>query len=129
MQAVSVASTFQTDQSESIPDPPARFIRLLATHAFEAVEGLRSITQIGSALSVPAARQLALQRNTLRERNEITRDPRQCIASPGGVRMCRVLPHFSEASVVLHTDRRAHAVALRLEWVHNRWRACEVYVM
>ena len=45
------------------------------------------------------------------------------------MRLCRVLPHVAEVSVVVHTERRAHAVALRLEWVHSRWRASEVHVM
>ena len=129
MHALNDDPAFSYDPATPIPDPQARFVRLLAAHAFEAVEGTRSIAQLGGVLSVGAARQLALQRNALRERNAVYRDPRQCTASPGRMRLCRVLPGVAEASVVVHTERRAHAVALRLEWVHSRWRASEVHVM
>ena len=129
MHAINADDAFDDDPSMQIPDPQPRFVRLLAAHAFEAVEGIRSITQLGAALSVGAARQLAMQRNALRERNAVYRDPRQCTASPGRMRLCRVLPHVAEASVVVHTGRRAHAVALRFEWVHSRWRASEIHVM
>lgn len=114
---------------EKIPEPPARFVRALAAHAFEAVEGMRSIAGLGGAISVAAARQLALQRNLLRERRQVYRDRRQCVPSPGRMHLCRVQPDLAEASVVLHTEHRSYAVALRLEWVHGRWRGCEVYVM
>lgn len=129
MHAINDDHAFNYDPATRIPDPQARFVRLLAAHAFEAVEGIRSISQLGGVLSVGAARQLAQQRNALRERNAVYRDPRQCTASPGRMRLCRVLPDVAEASVVVHTERRAHAVALRLEWVHSRWRASEVHVM
>lgn len=129
MRAINADIAFEHDSSTQIPDPQARFVRLLAAHAFEAVEGTRSITQLGAALSVGAARQLAMQRNALRERNAVYRDSRQCTVSPGRLRLCRVLPHIAEASVVVHTDRRSHAVALRLEWAHSRWRASEIHVM
>ena len=129
MHALNADDAFDYELHTQIPAPGPRFVRLLAAHAFEAVEGVRSITQLGGALSVGAARQLAMQRNALRERSAVYRDTRQCIASPGRMRLCRVLPHIAEASVVVHTDRRAHAVALRLEWVHSRWRASEIHVM
>ena len=114
---------------DDIPSPTEKFVRALATQAFEAVEGTRSIAQLGAAISVGAARQLAAQRDTLRERREVFRDPRRCTPSPGRAHLCRISPHVAEATVVLHTGRRAHAVALRLEWAHGRWRAGELYVM
>lgn len=115
--------------AEDIPDPTDRFVRALATHAFEVVEGLRSISQLGTSVSVGAARQLALQRTAMREKRHLYRDARQCAASPGRMHLCRPLQHVAEASVVLHTERRSYAVALRLEWVRGRWRASEVHVM
>lgn len=117
------------DRDDQIPDPPERLVRSLAAQAFEVVEGVRNIAQLGALISVGAARQLASQRTALKERRQVYQDQRTCIPSPGRVHMCRVLPHLAEASVVLHTEHRSHAVALRLEWVHRRWRACELYVM
>jgi hypothetical protein len=80
-------------------------------------------------VSVGAARQLALQRGALRERRQLYRDARSCVPSPGRVHLCRIDPLLIEATVAVHTERRTHAVALRLEWVRSRWRACELYVM
>lgn len=124
-----VAAVTDLDFATEAPDPSARFVRALATHAFEAVEGIRSIAQLGAALSVGAARQLALQRNAMRERRQVYQDERRCVPSPGRMHLCRVLPYIAEASVVLHTEHRSHAVALRLEWVHGRWRASEIHVL
>lgn len=129
MHAVIDIGITEQDYAEDAPDPSAHFVRALATHAFEAVEGLRSIAQLGAALSVGAARQLALQRNALSERRQVYRDQRRCVPSPGRMRLCRVMPYVSEATVVLHTEHRSHAVAMRLEWIHGRWRASEVHVL
>lgn len=129
MRAAVDATPVEYDSHEEVPDPSAHFVRALATHAFEAVEGLRSITQLGAALSVGAARQLALQRNALSERRHAYRDQRRCVPSPGRMRLCRIRPCIAEAAVVLHTEHRSHAVALRLEWIHGRWRANEIHVM
>lgn len=119
----------EQDFAEKVPDPSAHFVRALATHAFEAVEGLRAIAQLGAALSVSAARLLALQRHTLSESRQAYQDERRCVASPGRMHLSRVQPYTAEASVVLHTEHRAHAVSLSLEWVHGRWRASEIYVL
>ncbi len=117
------------DFAEEIPDPQDRFVRRLAARCFEAVEGSRSIQEFGTSISLAAARQLATQRAAQRERRQAISDFRRCIPSPGRLRLCRVLPHIAEATVVLHTEHRSHAVALRLEWSHGHWRACEIYVM
>lgn len=127
--AVPPPPTERAGPANGIPDPSRRFVSMLAAHAFEVVEGTRSIGQLGAAVSVGAGRQLDAQRTALRERRQVYRDRRRCIPSPGSVRLFRVRPDLAEASVVLHTEHRVHAVALRLEWVHRRWRACELYVL
>ena len=66
MYAISADHTLGSDPAELIPDPDAKFVRLLAAHAFEAVEGLRSITQLGAALSVGAALRVAGRRGQRR---------------------------------------------------------------
>lgn len=129
MQARFHPHTLPLDFAEEIPDPQDRFVRRLAALCFEAVEGQRSIHEIDTMLSIGAARQLAMQRTAHRERNQAQHDRRRCVPSPGRLRLCRLFPHVAEATVVLHTERRSHAVALRLEWAHGRWRACEIYVM
>lgn len=129
MQAVFHTHALPLDFAEEIPDPQDRFVRRLAALSFEAVEGIRSIHEIGTMLSIGAARQLAVQRTAHRERGEALRDTRRCVPSPGRIRLCRIFPHIAEATVVLHTEHRSYAVALRLEWAHGHWRACEVYVM
>ena len=115
--------------TSSIPDPAPHFVRALAAHAFEVIEGKRAIAQLGAAITFSAARQLAEQRQAVSERQSAYRDPRTCAASPGPLHLCRVLPHLAEASVAVHTGRRSHAVSLRLEWIHGRWKASEIYVL
>lgn len=129
MYAVTPQQDSRPAERVAIPDPPARFVRALATHAFEAVAGSRNITQLGGAVTFGAARQLALQRAAMQERKHAYRDARRYVPSPGRMHLCRVMPDTAEASVVLHTEHRAFAVALKLEWVRGRWRACEIYVM
>ena len=129
MQAVFASHALPLDYAEEIPDPQDRFVRRLAALSFEAVEGLRSIHEIGTMLSLGAARQLAIQRTAHREHRDALLDRRRCAPSPGRIQLCRLFPHVAEATVVLHTEYRSYAVALRLEWAHGHWRACEVYVM
>lgn len=117
------------EPAKAIPDPSTRFVRALAAHAFEVVEGIRSIAQLGPAISVTAARQLAEQRAALRERQQAFVDARRCAPSPGPAHMCRVEAHVVEAAVVMHTIRRSYSVSMRLEWAHRRWRACDVFVL
>ncbi|GEM_PF-3016174 len=112
-----------------VPEPPAHFVRMLATHAFEAVEGIRSIAQLGYGISVGAARHLAEQRKLLRESRDLYRDHRHCAPSPGPMHLCRISLMRAESTVVVHTAIRAHAVTLSLEWAHGHWRAWDITVL
>jgi len=112
-----------------VPEPSDGFLRGLAAQAYEVVEGVRNLAQLGHMITVGASRQLQIQRSAMVERRSIYRDRHSRLVRMGRVRICRVLPEVVEATVVLHSDRRVHAVALRLEWMHARWRACEVTVL
>ncbi|NLA65733.1 MAG: hypothetical protein GX862_07380 [Leucobacter sp.] len=127
LQAVDTAEA--THPPSHVPDPSSRFIRALAAQAFEAVEGTRSISQLGGSITFSAARLLAIQRQALSERRAIYGDQRSCAPSPGPLHLCRLPPRFAEASVAIHTGLRTYAVALRLEWSHSRWRATEIFVL
>lgn len=111
------------------PDPASSYVAALAAQAFEVVEGVRGIAQLGAAISVGVARTLMMQRALLHERRCIYKDHRGTVVRVGGVQLCRVQPRITEAAAVVHTEQRSHAVALRLEWVHSRWRACELQVL
>lgn len=112
-----------------ISDPPSRFLRALAAGAFEAVEGTRAIAQLGASITVGAARLLAEQRNAVRERSSAYRDLRASSPSPGRAHVCRTSLRVAEASVTMHTGTRSHAMSMRLEWLHSRWKATEIYVL
>ncbi|MBO1902284.1 hypothetical protein J4H92_10040 [Leucobacter weissii] len=113
----------------SIPDPSPGFIRALAVHAFEVLEGSRTIAQLGSLISVGLARELTRLRAVRLERQRVYRDERREVPRASSVRCDRPREEVVEAAVVLRTGKRAHAVALRLEWVHRHWRASDITVL
>lgn len=118
-----------TEPDIHIPDPPEALVRALATRAYEVVQGLRNIAQLGPSVTVGATRQLLAQRAALTELHSFFRDPHLAITRVGGSRICRLQSQTAEASVVIHTDRRTCSVALRLEWLHGHWRASELHVI
>lgn len=113
----------------SIPDPSTRFVRTLALHVFEALHCTRSIAQLSSAISVAAARDLATQRAVLREREAMYHDVRREAAIPGRLHLSRTNERCAEAAVVLHMKQRACVLTFSFEWVHGRWRACEIWLL
>lgn len=112
-----------------IPDPDPAFIRALAVQGYEVVEGTRSLSQLGSLITVGAARSLTMQRTSYGDRRIVYRDARQQRPLATTVRVDRPCDEIAEAAVVLRTRERSHAVALRLEWSHQHWRASELVVL
>lgn len=119
----------QNPAPDGIEDPSPRLLLGLAAQAFEVLEGRRNVAQLGAHFTVGVARELAAQRALLGERRAMHPIRPATLVGAGKVKVCRVLTHVAEASVVLHTDHRSHAVALRVEWVHARWRASEIFVL
>lgn len=116
-------------ETSGLPGPEPRYIAAIAVHAFEALEGARPLAQLGNAVTWRLATQLGRVRAARMERRSLTRDERHSAPRLGRVLTSRPTPHAVEATVVLHTNRRTHAVAMRLEWIDDRWRATELTVL
>lgn len=114
---------------DHIPAPTPNLVCALAVQGFQMLEGERDITQLGPLVSVQLARELVKLRALRRDRERVNRDERRRSPHATGVRITQVGPGVVEASVVLDTGVKAYAVALRLEWVHRHWRACELFVL
>lgn len=117
------------DSEDDIPDPSPGFVRAVAVQGFEVLTGTRSITQLGPLISVGLARHLVALRAVRNDRRIVYRDERRPVPCAGGVRIDVRLPGQAEAAAVVVVGSRAHAVAMRLEWVHRHWRAAELTVL
>lgn len=111
------------------PQPSPALMQKLALFAFEALEGVRSVSQLGAWVTPEVARQLAVRRAARTERRTVYHDERRVVARPGPVHLGRPARNVVEAAVVLHSSTRAYAVALRLEYAAGRWRATELTVL
>ena len=113
-----------------LPSPPEKHtVRRLALYAFEALEGTRAVAQLGNWLTIELAQSLSERRAARIERRSLYRDTRRTMAAPGPAHLQRITPKVLEATVVLHSDQRATAVALRFEYAGSRWRATELTVL
>lgn len=108
--------------------PSERTLRALALSAFEVLEGMRTVAQLGPWITEPVAQQLRERRALRTELRTLTRDVRCTVAEPGRAHITRTGAAI-EAVVVLHAASRSHAVALRLEVLDERWRASDLTVL
>ncbi len=124
-----IAAHPQHAASHVLPCPEPKMIAALAVHTFEALEGVRTIAQLGNAVTWRLATELSRVRAARMERRRLFRDDRHSTPRAGRVFLSRPAPHALEATVVLHTAQRTHAVPIRFEWIDNRWRATELTVL
>lgn len=111
--------------ADAIPDPSPLLVRALAISAFEVLDGTRTVAQLGSRVSPAVAARLSRLRALQMEAGA----RRRRVPRARGVRIERVSASAAEAAAVLDTGVRVHAVALRLEVTHGRWRASELVVL
>jgi hypothetical protein len=110
--------------SSSLPDAlPVHLIRNLAVCAVEAIDGLRPIEQFTNWITHEVAVELAARRQLRLERNQVYRDQRRRVPSPGAVTISMPTRRAVEAAIVVTIEGRSFAVAMRLEWIRERWRA------
>lgn len=117
------------DPGAELADPRPDYVRTLATLIFEVVEGLRTAGQLGASITVSAAQQLSALRAARQEQLSLLRQLPRSVSRPGPVRIDRPSPCAAEAAAVLYTGGRGRAVALRLEWIHRRWRVTQIAVL
>lgn len=123
------AVTADPPPEREIPAPTSGFVCALAVQGYEVLAGTRNVRQLGPLISVPLARNLLAMQAVWRDRRTVCRDNRVRIPHAVSARIDRPIPTQAEAAVVLSTSGRIRAVALRLEWVHRHWRACELVVL
>ena len=128
----------------SDPNPPrallARFAEILSRHAFDAIVGARSVTQLESWITQNAAQHLR-ERRALWEQarlgapiTPISRAVQRRKPLYPAARARLLTDQFSwsgcyDAVVLLEFPGRAVAVSLRLERRSKRWRATEVWIL
>lgn len=124
------------DPVELGPDPSPQaaelrsdYVQSLAAMVFEVVEGSRTVTQLGTSITLDAARQLATLRQARQEQLTVLRQRPKLITGTGPVRIDHPRPGVAEAASVVYAGSRGRAVALRLEWLHQRWRATDITVL
>lgn len=120
----------------AVPDlPPSantatvHLIRNLAVCAVEALDGIRPIEQFSGWITHDVAAALMLRRQLRQERHARYQDRRRRVPSPGAVKLSQPARGVLEAAVIISSDGRSFAVALRLEWLRGRWRATHLSVL
>lgn len=123
------ATRLGSDPTSGIPELRSDYVQTLAAMIFEVVEGARTVTQLGASITLEAARQLGLLRSARQDQMTVLRQRPRLISRTGPVRIDRPRPGIAEAASVVYAGSRGRAVALRLEWIHQRWRVTEVAVL
>ncbi|QIM15237.1 hypothetical protein G7067_00515 [Leucobacter insecticola] len=112
-----------------IPPPDPRIVRMIAIYGYEVVDGSRSVTQLAAWITREVADHLTSRRAARTERRTLYRDERRTVPVPGPVHLSLSSAKTAEAAVVLQTGARFTAVAVRLEYLREKWRATNLTVL
>lgn len=123
------ATEIPRSPAPDIPPPDLNIVRLLAVYSFEILDGSRAVSQLGGWITREVAEHLTQRRAARTERRTLTRDDRRTVPTPGPVHLSRPSPRVTEVTIVLRTEVRATAVAMRLEYLRERWRATNLTVL
>lgn len=113
----------------NIPPPDTQIIQKIAIYGYEVLDGSRAVAQLGSWITRDVAEQLRSIRAARTERRTLYRDHRRRVPVPGRVHLSQVSSRVAEATVVLQTEARSTAVAIRMEFFHQRWRVTVLAVL
>jgi hypothetical protein len=106
---------------------PKQFIASIATAVNEVIAGVRSVEQLHGVLNehvFESLKRRAISR--AQARHKVGRAPKVAPTDVVRVRYQSPAEGVIESVVVLSTGRRAKAVAIRLEGVHNIWKATNI---
>ena len=106
---------------------PKQFIASIATAVNEVIAGVRSVEQLHGVLNehvYESLKRRAISR--AQARYKVGRAPKVQPTDVVRVRYQSPAEGVIESVVVLSTGRRAKAVAIRLEGVHNTWKATNI---
>ncbi|MEY3999890.1 MAG: hypothetical protein RLZZ626_245 [Actinomycetota bacterium] len=114
---------------ESLPDPTQQ-IRFIAPAVVEIIAGVRGVEQLGAVLSEEVYLRLReramLAARVRRLKDERDSRPAMLIRN---LRMSSPRPGVVESVVLLSSQSRTRAVAIRLEGRYNRWLATSVSII
>lgn len=122
-----------------IPEELEAVARKVARGALEVLGGTRPLQQMARLLDGPSYERLQLRSNLVRS-IEQTRDAASGVNAGSGalrlhrnvlirtVRICAITPSIFEASVVAAEQKRARAIAMRIERWRGQWRVTELQV-
>lgn len=112
-----------------LPDPRP-LAEALARCVVEILAGTRDLDQIARWLTAEVYSHL-LKRVVLSQRARHVRaeSPSRPIFTMGSTVICEPESGIVEAVVIIHGRARSRAIALRLEALDTRWRACAVHVL
>lgn len=109
--------------------PPRSLLQGLAVHSYEILAGLRPLNQLSAWITPRVADDLAAMCEVHAERNRAFPDRKRQVPSAGSVTLSLPDRGICEATVVLHLPHRVLAVALRVEFARNRWRATAIHLL
>ena len=126
-----MGSTAQLERVEyqELPDPVEQ-LKYLAPAVMEVLEGVRSISQLGNLVTEDIY-QLLKSRSTAKARDRFSNSKK--LPWPN-IKVSRVHHEYTRTNLVqsvilLATDKRTRAVAIRLEGRHGRWVATAITVL
>lgn len=119
----------QPTHHDQLPDP-GPLLENLARCAVEAIAGVRDLDQIARWVDEHVYGHL-LKRVVLasRARQYARKAPVRPLLRIGATVSCAPRPGVVEATVILHSNGRSRAVAIRLEGLDRRWRATAIHVL
>ena len=109
--------------------PPAASIQRLALYAFEALEGMRAVSQLAGTITPEVAWDLQERRLARTERRTLYGDQRRIVARPGPAHRRWPPVAAVAAGGVLPARGPTPAVALRRAPSAGRWRATSLTVL
>lgn len=125
----SARDTVPIAAAPNIPPPDLNVVRMLAVYSYEILDGSRAVAQLGGWITRDVAEHLSARRAARTERRTLYRDHRRSVPISGPVHLSRPAPHVVEVTIVLRTEVRSTAVAMRLEYLRSRWRATELTLL
>ena len=112
----------------AMPDP-APLIPAIATMVIEVVSGTRSVDQLSNLVSDQVYERLRSKIIARKVAAGNTRPPLMPKFAVGKVRTDSPKPGVFESVVLVTTESRTRAVAIRMEPVHHKWRATSVSIL
>lgn len=115
------------------PDPPPppkdRWLQRLALSAYEAIDGIRHVSQLGASITSEVAEHLAARRAVRTERRSLYKDHRRSVPVPGAVHRSEPVAGVVEVAIVFTDLLHSFVVAMRVEYLQTRWRATRIVVL